>query len=104
VRDRTTTEGQGGQVFVVGYEGASDPLDPHNWSVGVRIRATTLIAGIGFVVGVASAIDASALEQASREFGVSEVVESLATGMFFSVLRLGLLWRRRWREGRLIRR
>lgn len=80
VRDRTTKEGEGGQVFVVGYEGDADPLNPHNWSVGVRVWATALIAGIGFVVGVASSIDASALAQASEEFGVSLVAESLATG------------------------
>jgi hypothetical protein len=82
VRGRTTHEGQkGGLVFVVGYQGANDPSNPHNWGMGVRIMCTFLIASIGFVVGFASAIDSSALTHAAAEFGVSEVAESLATGM-----------------------
>jgi len=33
VRDRTTDEGKrGDQVFVVGYEGDNDLLNPHNWN------------------------------------------------------------------------
>ncbi|KAI9837023.1 MAG: hypothetical protein M1819_000672 [Sarea resinae] len=40
VRDRTTHEGQSGKVFVVGYHGDEDSLNPHNWSTFVRIRAT----------------------------------------------------------------
>ena len=40
------------------------------------------IALIGGVVGWASAIDSAALEQARKAFGVSAVVESLATGLF----------------------
>jgi hypothetical protein len=85
VRGRTTHEGQkGGLVFVVGYQGANDPSNPHNWGLGVRTMSTFLIASIGFVVGFASAIDSSALPHAAAEFGVSEVAESLATGMFLS--------------------
>ena len=41
--------------------------------------ATVLIAAIGFAVGFASSIDSAALKQASAEFGVSNVTESLAT-------------------------
>ena len=41
VRDRTTREGGGpGKVFMVGYEGEKDQLNPHNWSFLVRISAT----------------------------------------------------------------
>ena len=41
VRDRTTREGGGkGKVFVVGYEGEQDKMDPHNWSFLLRLRAT----------------------------------------------------------------
>ena len=41
------------------------------------------IAGIGWIVGFASSVDSAALPQAAKEFGVSEVTESLATGLFF---------------------
>ncbi len=41
VRGRTTREGGGkGKVFVVGYEGESDIMNPHNWSFGTRWGAT----------------------------------------------------------------
>ncbi|KAL1617339.1 hypothetical protein SLS54_007892 [Diplodia seriata] len=83
VRSRTSQHPDGrGKIFIVGYEGENDPLDPHNWGYGTRAYATFLVAGIGFVVGVASSIDAEALRPAAAEFGVSEVVESLATGLY----------------------
>lgn len=42
VRKRTTKEGgdHGDNVFVVGYEGEADTLNPHNWSFATRISAT----------------------------------------------------------------
>ena len=40
VRDRSTKEGGNGKVFVVGYEGENDILDPHNWSFTTRFAAT----------------------------------------------------------------
>ncbi|MCJ1389038.1 hypothetical protein MMC18_001892 [Xylographa bjoerkii] len=81
VRDRTRTNHEAGgdsKVFVVGYEGEDDMMNPHNWS---RVTSVT-IASIGWVVGFASSIDSGALQQAAAEFGVSEVTESLATGLF----------------------
>ena len=40
VRDRRTKEGGAGKVFVVGYEGENDMMNPHNWSFLTRITAT----------------------------------------------------------------
>ena len=41
VRKRKTREGGGkGDVFVVGYEGEKDNMNPHNWSRWTRIGAT----------------------------------------------------------------
>lgn len=82
VRDRMTREGGAGQVFVVGYERDNDPLNPQNWSIPRKLMVTLLVAGIGFVVGIASAIDTLAIPQAAEEFGVSEVVESIPAGGF----------------------
>ena len=39
VRHRTPEEGTG-EVFVVGYEGEHDPLNPHNWPFSRRLLAT----------------------------------------------------------------
>lgn len=85
VRDRTTKEGgsASGKVFVVAYEGEKDPMDPRNWSFARRLACTLVISLIGGVVGWASSIDSAALPQGMAAFGVSDVTESLATGMGF---------------------
>jgi hypothetical protein len=85
VRSRRTNEGRhekGGKVFVVGYVDEKDPLNPHNWSILKRMSITFLVASIGLIVGFASSVDSAALQQARIEFGVSEVTESLATGIY----------------------
>lgn len=85
VRSRKTDEGgheKGGKVFVVGYVDENDPLNPHNWSITKRMSITLLVASIGLIVGFASSVDSAALQQARMEFGVSEVTESLATGIY----------------------
>jgi hypothetical protein len=82
VRSRRTAEGKElGKVFVVGYDGSKDPLNPHNWSLSKRILATANVGIIALVVGTAASIDSAAISQASAEFGVSEVTEALATGL-----------------------
>lgn len=83
-RDRTTKEGgnRDEEVFVVGFENEEDMTNPHNWSNARRITVTLLVANIGIVVGVASSIDSSILMNASQDFGVSQVTESLATGLY----------------------
>ena len=93
VRSRTTHEGgKGDRVFVVGYEGEDDVLNPHNWSYATRVGATVIIAAIGWIVGFASSVDSAALVQASQDFGVSEVTESLATGLFLIGFGVGALF------------
>lgn len=84
VRDRTTKEGgdRDQQVFVIDFEGPDDLTNPHNWSYATRIKTTFLVASIGVIVGIASSIDSSILMPAAQEFGVAEVTESLATGLY----------------------
>jgi hypothetical protein len=82
VRRRKTHEGGEGNVFVVGYEGPNDPMNPKSWSQTKRFAVTFSVASIGCVVGLASSIDSSAVKEAAAEFHVSEVVESMATGLF----------------------
>lgn len=94
VRDRTTNDGgdKDAKVFVVGYRGDNDSMNPHNWSFRVRLVATFQVACIGAIVGIASSIDSSALKGAAEEFGVSEVVESLSTGLYLAGFGVGGLF------------
>lgn len=93
-RERRTNEGgpSAGKVFVVAFESPTDPSAPQNWSRASRISATALIALIGFVVGVASSIDSPATARAAQEFGVSDVVEILATGLYLVGFGVGALF------------
>ncbi|KAF3040602.1 hypothetical protein E8E11_007949 [Didymella keratinophila] len=94
VRDRRTNEGgaDAGKVFVVAFEGDKDPSKPHNWSTIRRLCATAMVALIGFVVGVAASIDSPATHRAAQEFGVGDVVEILATGLFLIGFGVGALF------------
>lgn len=94
VRDRSTKEGgdRDKQVFVVGFEGDDDLMNPHNWSYVKRMKTTCLVAAVGITVGIASSIDAEALMPAAREFHVAEVAESLATGIFLIGFGVGALF------------
>ncbi|SPJ74258.1 related to multidrug resistance protein [Fusarium torulosum] len=91
VQDHKNIKGQDGKVFVVNWEGPDDPLDPHNWSVGRRIGVTLQISVIALFVGAASGIDATVLPQAAASLGVSQVAESLATGLYLVGMGLGSL-------------
>lgn len=84
VRHRTTNEGGPdlGKVFVVSWQSDEDPMKPHSWGWGRRIGCTIIISLIGAIVGFAASIDSAIIPQASAEFGVSEVAESLSTGLF----------------------
>ncbi|KAI5236283.1 MFS general substrate transporter [Aureobasidium subglaciale] len=92
VRKREGHEGGEGNVFIVDFQGEKDELNPHNWSWGARLYITFLVASIGFVVGVASSIDSVAIQPASQEFGISEVAESLATGLYLIGFGAGALF------------
>lgn len=84
IRTRTRTEGQPdqGKVFIVGFQDDKDTLNPHNWSNPKRWMSAILVSQIGFVVGLASSIDSVVQQQAKATFNVSEVAESLATGLY----------------------
>lgn len=72
------------KVFVVGFEGPNDPLNPRNWSLTKRIFCTLNVGIIALVVGMAASIDSAVITRAAKDFGVSEVAEALATGLVSS--------------------
>ncbi|KAK7743072.1 hypothetical protein SLS62_010704 [Diatrype stigma] len=91
VRDRAAHEGGDGRIFVVGWEGPKDPHNPRNWSYLRRVLVTLQISLIGILVTASSGIEATALPQAAADLGVSEVAESLATGLFLVGMGVGSL-------------
>ncbi|KAI8652661.1 MFS domain-containing protein [Fusarium keratoplasticum] len=90
VRDHDA-RGHDEKIFVVDWQGPDDPLNPQNWSLGRRIGVTLQISVIAVFVGAASGIDAAVLPQAAHSLGVSEVAESLATGLYLVGMGLGSL-------------
>jgi hypothetical protein len=60
-QDRTTHEGKGSKVFVVGWDGNNDPLNPRNRSTISRVLTTLIVSIIGFIVIAASSIDTAVL-------------------------------------------
>lgn len=78
---RSLADGSTEQILLVDWEGPDDPICARNWSISKRALATAQISLIGFAVGATSGIDATVIPQAAKEFGVSQIVESVAIGM-----------------------
>lgn len=69
------------RAIMVQFEGSHDSNNPRNWSTWKRVFCTAHVGIIALVIGAAGAIDSPAIPQAATEFGVSHVVEALATGL-----------------------
>ncbi|KAA8645317.1 hypothetical protein EYZ11_009345 [Aspergillus tanneri] len=78
-------------VFIVGFDGPDDPLNPKNWSLRRKWTTLGIVGSTGLLVGWASAIDSAVIKQGQEEFGVSEVAESLATALYLFAFGLGSL-------------
>ncbi|KAJ5753388.1 uncharacterized protein N7511_007541 [Penicillium nucicola] len=78
-------------IILVSWEGKDDPLNPANYSVPRKLFMTILVSLISLVVTAASAIDACGVQQYSQYYHVSEVVGSLATGLFLIGFGVGSL-------------
>ncbi|RAL15222.1 MFS transporter [Aspergillus homomorphus CBS 101889] len=78
-------------VIAVGWDGPDDPLKPANMSVQRKLALTLLVSLIAVAVTATSAIDACGLREYSKDFQISEVVGSLATGLFLVGFAFGSL-------------
>ena len=79
----TKSTGQNGETYYIVDEPPADPQAPRNWSRPRRIKAILLTVLITFVVTAASSIDSTSKTPAAAEFGVSDIVETLAgTGTY----------------------
>lgn len=79
------------KIFIVKFESEGDEQNPKNWSVARKWAAMGTVGTTGFLVGWASAIDSGATIQAQNAFGVSDVTESLATGLYLIGFAFGSL-------------
>ncbi|PWY92288.1 hypothetical protein BO70DRAFT_348690 [Aspergillus heteromorphus CBS 117.55] len=70
------------KYYEVGWATPDDPINPHQWSFSRQIGATMCVCLIALLTTMASSIDAAILTDAAEELGVSEVAESLATGLY----------------------
>jgi hypothetical protein len=82
----------GEQYYEVGWTTPDDQFNPKTWSRIRRILSTLLVCMIAFIASLVSSIDSAVLTRAAQDFGVSEVVESLATGIFLIGFGLGALF------------
>ncbi|GAB1207148.1 hypothetical protein APSETT445_005858 [Aspergillus pseudonomiae] len=81
-RDITDSSGTPSSVFLVDWEQGQDPMNPRNYSMTTRITATLIVSALAFAVGAASSIESAVIPQNAAAFNVSEVVASLATGIY----------------------
>ncbi|OQD66891.1 hypothetical protein PENPOL_c004G05375 [Penicillium polonicum] len=77
------------KVIIVTFEGDTDTMDPHNWSLSRRMLTTILTSLTGFVVFWSSTIDATAYTTTKKVYGTGPVVQSLPTAMFLIGTGLG---------------
>ncbi|KAL9087530.1 MAG: hypothetical protein Q9165_006641 [Trypethelium subeluteriae] len=77
--------------IIVDWESKSDPLNPANYSTLKRVVSTLLVGLVGFVLQVGASIDSAVVSQAAESLGVSDVAESLVTGIYLIGLGFGTL-------------
>ncbi|KAJ9491700.1 hypothetical protein VN97_g1515 [Penicillium thymicola] len=78
-------------LFIVGFDGPNDQLNPKNWSTGRKWSTLGIVGTTGMLVGWASSIDSTVIKQGQEEYGVSEIVESLATALSLIAFGIGSL-------------
>lgn len=79
------------EVLTVDVDPAELELNPRSWPLHKRVWYTFLVTMVGWVVTWAASVVSPVGQAAAAEFGVSETVESLATGLYFIGFGLGSL-------------
>lgn len=84
LRKTVRDDDQKEHVFIVGWDGDSDPMKPQNWSLARRWVATLMLCLVSIIVSAASSIDAAVEPQSSKAFHVTDDIGSLTTGKWCS--------------------
>lgn len=77
--------------IVVSFEAHDAQHNPQNWSIRRKLFTTIVILGAGLSGGWASGNDSTIIQEAAKDFGVSDVVESLSTGVYLMAFGIGSL-------------
>ncbi|KAL2426387.1 MFS-type transporter kojT [Exophiala dermatitidis] len=75
--------------LTVEFDDENDPENPRNWPRAKKWIATSILGLTWALVGWGSAISSAVAKEIQKEFGVSAVVESLATAIYLIALALG---------------
>ncbi|GLA24686.1 hypothetical protein ACMYSQ_009193 [Aspergillus niger] len=70
------------EAYVVEFEGADDPMHPHNWPMKKRVMLGSLLTSCALVTAYGSAVFATAASGAEKEFGFGEEVAALGTTLY----------------------
>lgn len=87
---KTATYG-GHEYTIVEWDGPDDPQNPRNWPSYRKWTATCLVTLLSILVGACAPIDSPIFSLAAKDFGVSEVAESLSVGVFLIGFGFGAL-------------
>ncbi|PWY72939.1 MFS general substrate transporter [Aspergillus heteromorphus CBS 117.55] len=68
--------------YIVEFEGAGDPMHPHNWPMKQRVMIGSMLTFCALVCAYVSAVFATAASGAMREFGFGEEVAALGTTLY----------------------
>ncbi|KAI0838451.1 putative bicyclomycin resistance protein [Hypoxylon sp. FL0890] len=68
--------------YTVEFDGPDDPLHPYNWTTSTKLFISILVCSGTYIVALTSAIFSPAVKSASKEFGVSSEVGTLATALY----------------------
>ncbi|PYH89612.1 MFS general substrate transporter [Aspergillus ellipticus CBS 707.79] len=68
--------------YVVEFDGADDPMHPHNWPMKQRVLIGSLLTFCALVCAYVSAVFATAASGAMKEFGFGEEVAALGTTLY----------------------
>ncbi|CAG8898196.1 unnamed protein product [Penicillium egyptiacum] len=79
------------KLIIVTYEGETDEMDPHNWTLRRRMLVTLVTSLMASVAFWSSTIDTTALVINRKLFHTSFEVQTLPTAMFLIGLGLGAL-------------
>lgn len=80
------------QNIFVDWDGHLDPNHPHNWSLSRKIWICTIVFINVFVLDWCSSADSQTSSRIAAEFGVSRIVESVASALYVFGIAFGAIF------------